>query len=93
MKTLLQALVISGSLLLWGPVFAGDTAAGQVLSEDCADCHGDDISGWADAEFIAVMKEYQDGTRQHKMMAKLAKGMSEEDLANLAAYYATISAE
>lgn len=102
MKKMSLALLVSAGLLFAGPSFAGDADAGQALSEDCADCHGDDglgdedfpgISGMGEADFIAAMKEYQDGTRSDKMMVKQTKGLSEEDIANLAAYYAALVGE
>lgn len=99
MKKMSLALLVSGCLVMAGPVFAGDAAAGQEISEDCAMCHGDDgwgdedfpgITGMAEADFIQAMKEYQDGTREEKSMRKQVKGLSDDDLANLAAYYATL---
>jgi len=78
---------------------AGDAAAGQAKAESCAMCHGDDgkgdekspgIAGMAEADFAKAIKEYQDGTREHKMMAKAAKKLSDEDVADLAAYYASL---
>lgn len=99
MKSMSLALLLTAGLALTGPAFAGDAAAGQAISEDCAMCHGDDgwgdednpaIVGLAEADFIKVMKEYQDGTLDNKEMKKQVKGLSEDDIANLAAYYATL---
>jgi cytochrome c553 len=43
------------------------------------------------AKFTQAMKEYQNGTRtKDAKMAKAAKKLSDADLANLAAYYATL---
>jgi cytochrome c553 len=44
----------------------------------------------AEAQFIQAMKEYQSGERKDKKMMKAAKGLSDADLADLAAYYATL---
>jgi cytochrome c len=99
MKRMSLALLVTGCLALTGPVLAGDAAAGKDLSVDCADCHGDEgwgdedfpaIAGMAEADFVKMMKEYQDGTLTDKMMVKQVKGLSDEDIANLAAYYATL---
>ena len=99
MKKMSLALLVSGCLVLAGPVLAGDAAAGLNISEDCAMCHGDDgwgdedyppIAGLPEADFIQVMKEYQDGTLDNKEMKKQVKGLSDGDIANLAAYYATL---
>ncbi len=99
MKKMSLAFFVSGCLLLAGPAFAGDAASGEEMSEDCAMCHGDDgwgdednpaIAGLAGTDFIQAMKEYQDGTRKDKSMKRQVKGLSEEDIASLAAYYATL---
>jgi cytochrome c len=99
MRKLSLTLLVSGSLALAGPVLAGDAAADQALIEDCAMCHGDDgwgdedyppIAGIAEADFIKVMKEYQDGTLDNKEMKNQVKGLGEDDIANLAAYYGAL---
>jgi len=94
----LSALACAGLLLASGPVWAsGDSEAGEEKAESCAMCHGDDgagdekypaIAGMSEADFIKAMKEYADGTREHKMMQKAAKKLSEQDFADLAAYFA-----
>ena len=100
MKKMSLALLVSGCLMAAGPALAADAAAGQEISEDCAMCHGDEgwgdedypgIAGMAEADFIQAMNEYLDGTREDKSMKKQLKGLSEEDIANLAAYYATLA--
>jgi cytochrome c553 len=42
------------------------------------------------AYFIKAMKEYQDEKRPHKKMTKAAKKLNDQDLEDLAAYYATL---
>jgi len=90
-------VLLGGFVLMAGPVQAGDAAAGKAKSESCAGCHGDDgkdgdkpIAGMAEADFVKAVKDYQSGARDNKKMAKAAKGLSDEDIANLAAYYATL---
>ena len=92
--------LLGGVLFLAGPVHAGDTAAGKAKAEACAGCHGDDgkgdadnpaLAGKAEADFVKAMTEYKTGVRtKSKKMNKLASGLSDEDIANLAAYYATL---
>jgi len=43
-----------------------------------------------EAKFIKAMKDYQSGERKNKKMMKAATGLSDADLADLAAYYATL---
>ena len=94
------SLVLCGCLVLAGPAFAGNAAAGKAKSEACVDCHGENGKGDADtpgvagmpaAEFTKAMKEYQAGTRtKSKKMIKAATKLNDGDIADLAAYYATL---
>jgi cytochrome c553 len=83
------------------PGHAADAAKGKALAEDsCADCHGDDgkgdadypaIVGMAADKFTKAMQEYADGTRtKSPKMSKEAKKLSAAQIADLAAYYATL---
>jgi cytochrome c553 len=76
----------------------GDEAAGRVLAEECVNCHGEDgnatgadmptLAGQDPKYFVKAMNAYREGERQHEAMAKAADGLSEEDLNNLATFYA-----
>ena len=77
----------------------GDKALGEYLSNTCTGCHqisGESkagvppIVGWPEDQFIAVMETYKDKVRENKVMQTIAAGLSKEDLAGLAAYYASI---
>jgi cytochrome c553 len=93
-------MLLCGSLLMAGTAIAGGNAhAGKAKADDaCADCHGADGKGDADnpklagmsaQKFIKDMKEYKAGERpKSKKMTKAAKKLSDEDIADLAAYYA-----
>ena len=83
------------------PGHAADVAAGKALAENsCADCHGDEGAGDADypaiagqsvEKFTKAMQEYQDGTRtKSPKMTKEAKKLSAAQIADVAAYYATL---
>jgi cytochrome c553 len=97
-KAILTAL--GGFLLFAGPVYAGDAGAGKAKADDCSGCHGDDgkgdantpaLAGMAEANFVKAMNEYKSGARtKSKQMSKIAKGLSDDDIANLAAYYSTL---
>jgi cytochrome c553 len=94
--------ILASACLAFGAgtaVAGGDAAAGQAKSESCANCHGDDgkgddavpgIAGMKAADFEKAMGEYAAGTRKSPMMNKLSKKLSAEDIADLAAYYATL---
>jgi cytochrome c553 len=90
-------LALSAALLLAAsPAYAGDAGAGKTKSENCAQCHGDTgkddppIAGMEEAKFIKTLKEYQSGERKNRKMMKATAGLSETDMADLAAYYATL---
>ena len=92
--------LISACALIAAPSYAGDAAAGKAKAESCADCHGDDgkgddenpaIAGMSVEKFTKAMTEYQDGTRtKDAKMAKAAKKLSAADVADLAAYFASL---
>jgi cytochrome c553 len=79
---------------------AGSVAAGKTKAEDCADCHGEDgtgddknpsIAGESVEKFTKAMTEYQNGTRtKSAKMTKAAKALNPQDVADLAAYFATL---
>lgn len=100
MNKLIYVLLILLTGLLAGPVIAGgDIAAGQVLAADCGGCHGDAGEGMDDApalagldfgEHVAMLKGYRDGSREGDMMQMFSSELSDDDINNLAAYYASL---
>jgi cytochrome c553 len=99
-KFLIAAMFIM--LLAAGTVQAGgDAARGQTLAEECADCHGQDgkgddetpaLAGMDEAAHVAALKGFASGEREDEsgMMADYASALSEQDMADLAAYYASL---
>jgi cytochrome c553 len=84
-----------------GPAFAADPAAGkQVAQGTCAVCHGlDGIAKVPDAPHLAAenveylmrqLKAFKSGERKHEQMSIIAESLSEEDMANTAAWYSSI---
>ena len=45
------------------------------------------LAGMEESAFIQAMADYKSGAKENKMMARTAKKLSDEDFANLAAYY------
>lgn len=77
---------------------AGDGQRGQQLAAKCAACHGPQgkgagnapgIAGMSVETFVAALNAYKSGARKHPTMANVTKNMSDADMADLAAYYAT----
>jgi len=97
----LLPLLLCGCVLISSSVQAGDAEAGKVKSKGCAGCHGADGKGDADNPAIAGMtienftlaiNEYKSGVRTNsKKMTKQASKLSDEDIANLAAYYSALN--
>jgi cytochrome c553 len=97
MTVLILTMLCAGSALA-----GGDAAHGEELAADCAMCHGDDgkgdgdetpaIAGMDPAAHVAALKGYASGEKEDPsgMMADYASALSEQDMADVAAYYATL---
>jgi cytochrome c553 len=85
---------------------AGDPAAGKQKVYTCYGCHG--IPGYTNAYptyrvpmlggqnadyIVAALKEYKSGERKHGTMNAQASTMSEQDMADIAAYLSTAPAK
>lgn len=97
-RKLIIALMLILMLAAGGVQAGGDAANGKVLSADCADCHGEDGLGDEDIPGIAGMDaavhaqqlaDFQSGAVESDMV-DYVDGLSEQDMADLAAYYATL---
>lgn len=96
-------LVIAAAALAFGMAGSamadGDVAAGEAKAKACAGCHGANgegkrnnpkIAGMAPADFTKAIQEFASGARDNKTMARISKKLSDADIANLAAYYASL---
>ncbi len=78
---------------------AGDAGVGKAKSAVCAACHGADgnsatdafpkLAGQHQAYLAKQIMEYKDGTRENAMMAPMVAALGEQDIADLAAYFAS----
>ena len=97
MKPLLIACAL---IALAAPAQAADAAAGKVLAGKCKTCHGIDgiakipiaphIAGESEVYLETQLKAFRSGKREHEIMSVVAKGLTDEDIANLAAWYSSI---
>lgn len=89
------------ALVVGGAQAAGDAAAGASKASMCVACHGAQGEGkdkspalaGKDAAFLEKeLQNFRSGTRQDpmKMMNMMAKPLSDQDIANLAAHYASL---
>ena len=93
----------AAALLGGSPASAQDAAAGRVKAQSCAVCHGmNGISNAPDAPHLAgqpamyiaaQLRAYKTRTRQHEVMAVMAGSLSDDDIQNLAAWFASIRVE
>ena len=82
---------------------AGDASAGQGKAAVCAACHGakgissipinPNIAGQVPGYITAQLKAFKSGERVNPIMAGQAAGLSDADMANLDAYYASLPAK
>jgi cytochrome c553 len=101
MKRMLLSGLSCALLAVVGTAWAdGDaTQAGKAKAGSCAACHGaagegsgaaPALAGMKHEKFEKAMNEYKSGKRDNAMMRSLAKGLSHEDIDNLAAYYGSL---
>jgi len=97
-------LTLVSTLLMFsasGVLAEGSVAAGKRKSEDCADCRGEEGRGHGDTnpaiagmpveKFVKAMQDFESGVRKKSMMmTKQGKKLSDDDVADLAAYYSQL---
>ncbi len=103
MKSSLMGVVLVGCAVLTSPLYAaGDPVAGREKSGMCAGCHGIDsyrtaypevysvpkLGGQHEAYIVKALTAYRSGARNHPSMRGIAGSLSDQDMADLAAYYA-----
>lgn len=96
-----QALVALAALAISAPAFAakGNADAGKAKAEPCKACHGESGSsatpdfpriGGQHADYLAVaLRHYKLGKRKNPIMAGQVANLSEKDMLDLAAWYAS----
>ena len=75
----------------------GDAAAGETKSKTCAGCHGaaglsavpnyPNLAGQKEAYLVKAITDFKSKTRVDATMNAMTAGLSDADIANLAAYY------
>jgi cytochrome c553 len=85
------------------PAQAADAKAGQVKAGMCVTCHGAlGLSTMPNAPHLAgqpaiyieeQLKKYRSGKRANEVMAVMAKPLTDKEIENLAAWYASIPIE
>jgi len=98
-RTLLVAGIIGALGVAGAAQAAGDAQAGKAKAATCVGCHGANgegkapnpkLAGLAEDKFIQAMKDYKSGKRPNPIMKALAGQLKDQDVENLAAYYASL---
>jgi cytochrome c len=94
----------AGAVLFFLAALAGpsdghgaDIELGRYLSSECMTCHGaaqahsqiPEIFGMAETTFTEVVKAYREKRLHNPVMQNIAGRLNDEDIAALAAYFAT----
>lgn len=104
MKNVLFVLIGLGFIFSGNAAFAaGDAAAGKTKAAVCASCHGLDgkavmpaypnLAGQNEAYLVSALTAYRNKDRNGGMAAIMqmqAASLSDEDINNIAAYYASL---
>jgi cytochrome c553 len=83
---------------------AGNAAAGKQKAAACAACHGSDgnktlddtyprLAGQYPDYLQKALSEYRSGKRKNPVMGGQAQALSDEDIADLAAYFGSLDGE
>jgi len=100
-KPRLHALFIATLALLvpLGATAKGNPAVGKAKSTPCQACHGVDgksiapeypnLGGQYESYLVKSLRDYRDGRRKNPIMAPMAANLSDQDIEDLAAWYAS----
>ncbi|MCB1933960.1 MAG: cytochrome c [Candidatus Accumulibacter sp.] len=104
MKTILGLMVSLLAGAAFAQTAAGDAVAAQGKTSMCEGCHG--VPGYRTASphvyrvpklggqqavyLVNALQEYKSGARSHPTMRAIAQGLSEQDMADIAAYYSSL---
>lgn len=100
MNQLSAIAAIAVVLFLAAPAHAGDPERGLEKSSVCHGCHGRDgdlalddtypvIAGQHYDYLVRALKDYRSGKRNHAVMSAFARNLTDQDIRDLAAWYAS----
>ncbi|WP_043108524.1 c-type cytochrome [endosymbiont of unidentified scaly snail isolate Monju] len=99
MKKVLFAVSMISCVVAAPAMSAGDAAAGQAKSGTCAGCHGADgnsvaanfskLAGQHENYLLKQLQDFKSGKRKDPTMTAMVAPLSEQDMANLAAYFSS----
>jgi len=93
-------LALAATVMMASPAFAGDAAAGKGKSMMCSACHGaagisavpmyPNLAGQKEAYLAKQLKDFKSGKRNDPTMKGMVAALTDADMDNLAAYYASL---
>ncbi len=85
------------------PAWAGDLEAGKAKAAQCAVCHGPNglsvlaeapnLAGQPEMYLVQQLINYRSGRRPHEVMAIMAKPLTNKEIEDLSAWYASMKIE
>ncbi|HEY8384047.1 MAG TPA: cytochrome c [Microvirga sp.] len=99
-----HSLIVALACLAAAPSWAADARAGrQKVAGVCQACHGMDglsknpespnLAGQIENYLVKAITEYRSGERKNESMNIVAKELSDDEIANIAAYYSSIQVD
>jgi len=89
------------SLFTSGFCFAGDISAGKAKAAACAGCHGvngisnapnyPNLAGQKEKYLASAINSYRSGGRNDPTMKAMVAALNDNDVANLAAYFSSLT--
>lgn len=106
-RLFLAGPALLAACLLSAPAAAqGDAQAGEIKAYTCTGCHGipgymtvyptyhvPKLGGQSEQYIVAALKAYAEGKREHATMQAQARSLSEQDMQDIAAYFASLGGE
>jgi len=99
MKKIIFSLLLGASMFNTAFAVQGDVEAGKTKSAMCGACHGatgispaptyPNLAGQQPAYIAKQLADFKSGARTDMMMAPMAVNLSEQDMADLAAYFSS----
>jgi cytochrome c553 len=101
----MKKLLLLSLFLMFGSqtLAAGDVAKGKLTSYTCTGCHGikfymnafpsyhvPRLGGQNEAYIVSALKAYRSGDRSHPTMQAQAGSLSDQDIADIAAYFSSL---
>ena len=90
----------ASALLLTATARSADLAAGRAKAVQCTTCHGmngiatlpeaPNLAGQNAIYLAKALRDFKSGTRKDEMMSLMAANLSNTDIENLAAFYASL---